>query len=89
MEENRARRRSIRSGAEQDTGSLGARLAICAALCALTVLVRSAFPQAAEALSRWLLGDGSYKAAFSQLAESDSPRVEAFKALVLGGGNEN
>lgn len=89
MEDSRARRRAVRSGAEQNSGSLGARLVICAVLCALTVLVKSAFPGAAAALSRWLLGDGSYKEAFSQLTESGQSNVEAFKALVMGGSHED
>lgn len=89
MEDNRTRRRAVHSNAGQDSGSLGARLVICAVLCALTVLIKSAFPGAAEALSRWLLGDGSYKEAFSQLTEPGRSSVEAFKALVMGGSHED
>ncbi|MBE6992912.1 MAG: hypothetical protein E7430_10170 [Ruminococcaceae bacterium] len=57
-----------------------AKLIICAVLFCAAYFLKTAFPDAAETVSRAVLGDGSYREAFAELGGAETV-AEAFSAI--------
>ncbi len=57
-----------------------AKLIICAVLFCAAYFLKTVFPEAADAVSSAVLGDGSYREAFAELGGAETV-AEAFSAI--------